>query len=248
MLTFRTGGSYTDFLHHDVLLGGLRQRDLGTFEASAEFNRSVNRDFSLDAGYTYRRAEYYTGVFPTEHDISFGGDYMRLLSPTRRSHLKFKVSTAMLEAAAPGDPFEILREQRRFAADLSFSRQFARTWQAQGGYNRGFGFIEGLTTPVLTDGMNFSTSGLLSRRVDLLANAAYSVGAPVTFGQNRGFTTYTADVRARVAFNTTCAAYIDYLYYYYDFSRTLVPIGFPPQMARRSVRIGLTFWVPVTRS
>ncbi|HEY7292591.1 MAG TPA: hypothetical protein VH583_22330 [Vicinamibacterales bacterium] len=247
-LTFRTGGSYTDFLHNDILYGGLPQRDLATFEAAAQFSRIINRDLSLNAGYTYRRAEYYSGVFPTEHNVSFGGDYTRLLSKTRRSHLKFNVSTAMLDAAAPGDPLGILRQQQQFAADVSFSRQFARTWQAQGGYNRSFGFIEGLTTPIFSDGVNVATSGLLSRRVDLSASAAYSVGTPVVFAQNRGFTTYTADVRTRMALNETYALYLEYLYYYYDFSRTLVPIGFPPQMARSSVRAGITLWFPLPRS
>jgi hypothetical protein len=247
-LTFRTGGSYTDFLHNDVLYGGLPQRDLATFEATAQFGRIINRDLSLNAGYTYRRAEYYTGAFPTEHDISFGGDYTRFLSKTRRTHLKFNVSTAMLEAAAPGDPLAVLRQQQQLAADVSFSRQFARTWQAQGGYNRSFGFIEGLTTPVFSDGVNLSTSGLLSRRVDLLASAAYAVGAPVVLEQSRGFTTYTADIRTRMALNETYALYVEYLYYFYDFSRTLVPVGFPPQMARNSIRVGITMWFPVPRS
>jgi len=38
----------------------------------------------------------------------------------------------------------------------------------------------------------------------------------------------------------------EYLYYYYDFSQAFGPIGLPQQMARNSVRAGLTLWLPLT--
>ena len=247
-LTFRTGGFYTDFVHKDVFIGGVPQRNLATFDAAGTFVHSVSRDLNLNVGYIYSRAEYFTGAFPAEHDITFGGDYTRMLSRTRRSHLKFNVGTAMLEATAPGDSLAVLRQQYRLAGDVTFSRQIARTWLAEGGYRRGFGFIEGLATPVLTDGVNVSGSGLLTRSVDLLVKGAYSVGEPVTFGATHGFTTYTTDVRTRFALKTAWAVYLEYLYYYYDFSGRLVPIGAPPKMARNSVRVGLTWWFPLQRS
>jgi hypothetical protein len=131
---------------------------------------------------------------------------------------------------------------------VSLSRQFGRTWQGEGGYRRGYEFIEGLTAPVLTDGVNFRVSGLLNRKTDLLALAAYSTGEPANLTQTRGFTTYTADMRARVAMSGAWALSFEYLYYYYDFSQTLAPIGFPPRMSRNTGRVGVTWWLPLVRS
>ena len=80
--------------------------------------------------------------------------------------------------------------------------------------------------------------------MDFFASAAYSVGEPIYFEQSRGFTTYTADVRTRVALSRPWALSFEYLYYYYDFSRVLVPIGYPPRMSRNTGRVGLTWWMP----
>ena len=43
-LTFRTGGFYTDFVHKDVFIGGVPQRNLATFDAAGTFVHSVSRD------------------------------------------------------------------------------------------------------------------------------------------------------------------------------------------------------------
>jgi hypothetical protein len=247
-LIFRTAASYTDFSRTDLSFGGLPQRDLSTFEGDVLFGRHVNRDFNLNVGYVYRRAQYYTGVFPTENSLTVGGDYTRLLSRTRRTHLQFNLSVSSLEAVVPGDDIATLRQQMRLSGDVSLNRQFGRTWQAGGGYRRGYEFIEGLTRPVWTDGVNFNTTGLLTPRVDLAASAAYSVGEPINLEQTRGFTTYTANVRTRVALSKTWAVSLEYLYYYYDFSRVLVPIGTPPTMSRNTGRVGLTWWFPMMRS
>src|SRR5262249_19163330 len=161
---------------------------------------------------TYRRAQYYTGVFPAEHDVNIGLDYDRPLSKTRRTHFRANATTVVLDAAIPGGTTSELRRQYRVAGDVSLSRQFARSWQAEGAYRRGVGYIEGITQPVLTDGFSVSTSGLLTRRVDLLAKVAYSVGEPTTPGQASGFATYTGDVRTRFAINSAWAVYFEYLY------------------------------------
>ena len=128
----------------------------------------------------------------------------------------------LLHAPALGDPIGILRPQYRLSGDVALSRQFGRTWQAQGGYRRGVGFIEGLSTPVLTDGITATTTGLLTPRTNLLLTAAYSVGQPTVRNVAHGLTTYTADARTSVAINRTWACFVEYLYYFYDFSSEAV--------------------------
>jgi hypothetical protein len=44
------------------------------------------------------------------------------------------------------------------------------------------------------------------------------------------------------------AVYVEYLYYFYDFSHGLVPLGAPARVARNSARVGLTLWLPMRRS
>jgi len=238
-------GRYTDFLHTTTQTNSFGSRDLTTYESGVTFSRGLTRDVNLNVGYTYRRAQYYTGAFPTEHDATFGLEYEHPLSKTRRTHLHVAVATAMLDAPVQGDATGEFRTQYRAIADASLRHQFARTWQVSSAYNRGLGFIEGFATPVATDGLSINTTGLVSRRVDLAASASYSVGEPVIVDQSSGFTTYAANVRMRIALNNQWALYTEYLYYYYDFSRGFVPIGLPSQMSRNSVRAGLTLWVPV---
>jgi hypothetical protein len=155
------------------------------------------------------------------------------------------IATAMLDGIAPGDFSGVLQRQYKGTADANVSRQFARTWQLTGAYRHGVDYIEGFATPILTDGASVSTTGQMSRRVDFLATASYSVGEPVVLGQTRGFTTYAANARLRRALNADWAVFGEYLYYYYDFSHGFVPIGFPPTMSRNSVRVGLMLWVPL---
>ena len=55
--------------------------------------------------------------------------------------------------------------------------------------------------------------------------------------------TSTADVRYRFAINRTLATFAEYVYYYYDFDRSLqLPTGVTPRQQRSSIRIGLTVW------
>jgi hypothetical protein len=244
-LTFRGAGHYSDYLQTQTRPALYAIRDLGSYEAGTVLTHSVNRNVSLNIGYTYRRAQYFTGAFPTEHDLIFGLEYDRPLSKTRRTHIRVSAATAMLDGMAPGDGSGALHRQYKGTGDVSVSRQFARTWQVAGAYRRGVDFIEGFATPTLTDGVSVNTTGLLSRRVDFMASASYSVGEPVVLGQTKGYTTYATDVRVRRALNADWAVYGEYLYYYYDFSRTFVPIGVPPAMSRNSVRGGLMLWVPM---
>ena len=128
---------------------------------------------------------------------------------------------------------------------MALRSQLGRTWQAEGGYRRGVNFIEGIQTPVLTDGVKASASGLLAPRFNLELNGAYSVGQPTVANSSRGITTYTADVRANFALNHMWALFADYTYYFYDFTAGFVPLGAPPRVARNSARVGVKLWAPM---
>lgn len=240
------GGQYVDFVHATQFTAGIApNRDLLSYDAGGKFTHGISRDLQFNFGYTFRRAEYLDGSFPTEHDLDFGIQYDHPLSRTRRTYVRINTGSVMLQAPAPGDPVGVLRPQYRLAGDVALSTQFGRTWQAQGGYRRGVSFIEGLPTPMLTDGVTATASGLLTRRTNLLLTAAYSVGQPSIRNVSRGITTYTADARTSFAVSRTWAFFVEYLYYFYDFSNEVVPVGAPPRVARNSARVGLMLWLPM---
>lgn len=246
-LSIAMGGHYTDYLGAPTAaVGGVPLRDLLSYETGATFIRDV-RNGHLNVGYAFRRAQYAT-TSPTEHDLNIGFDYDRPLSRTRRTHLRFNVGSIMLQAQAPGAVSANLQQRYQFAADMALSRQFGRTWQATGAYRRSVGFIEGFSTPVLTNGLTTSTTGLVGQRVDLLLTGAYTAGASTSASApgSGAFTSYTGSVRARVALTSLLAIYSEYLYYFYDFSHgSLLTLGAPPKMSRNSAHLGLTVNLPM---
>jgi hypothetical protein len=252
-VALHVGGRYTDFVHSGQATDTTGQsspgatvfRDLLSYEAGGTFSRGLTRDLHLDFGYTFRRTEYFDGSFPTEHDVNAGIQYSRPLSRTRRTTLRVSTGSVMLHAPAPGDAPGVLRPQYGMTAEAALTSQFGRTWQAEGGYRRGVSYIEGIQTPVLTDGLTTSVSGLLTPRINLLITGAYSVGQPTIANASHGLTTYTADARTSFALNRTWAFFAEYLYYFYDFSAGIVPVGAPPHVARNSARAGLMLWVPM---
>lgn len=243
-LRFDVDGAYTDYQAGSPNSRELPLRDLLSYRAGLTFSRDLSRDLTFNVGYAYRRAQFYTGAFPTEHDVNIGFDYHRPLSKSRQTWIRVGTSSAVLQGNL-GNFVNGVQPSYAVLGHVEATRQFARTWQLDGGYHRGVEYIEGTTTPLLSDGFSLAATGMLNPRLDVLMRAAYSVGQPVLFNVTRGYTMYTADARVRMALNRTWAAYAEYLYYYYDFSEGLVPLGAPPQLERNSVRMGLTLWVPL---
>src|SRR5581483_3345731 len=111
-----------DFLHEEQQTFGYGSRDLATYESGVTLSRGVSRYVNLNVGYTYRRAQYFTGVYPTEHDVTFALEYERPISRTRRSHVHFGASTVIVDAPAPGDGSGELRRQYKAAGDVTYVR------------------------------------------------------------------------------------------------------------------------------
>jgi hypothetical protein len=243
-LTFQAAGRYTDYLTTPTS-NGFRLHDLVSAEVGSTFTRSITRDVALNLGYAYKRVQYYGGDFPSEQDVNIGFEYSRPLSRTRRLQLKVSTASALLHTVAPGEAAEILHPQYRFIGDVGLTRQFGRTWQVDGSYHRGVGFIEGITTPVIMTGWTTQTGGRLSRRTSLMVTSGYSVGEPTIPNASSGFSTVTVNARGNVSVSRDWALYLEYLYYFYDFSSGIVPDGVPPRMARNGVRTGLTLWLPI---
>ena len=219
--------------------------NLSSYQIGGRFSQGLSPDLKLNLGYIFTRAQYYDGVTPNEHGVNFGLSYDRPISKTRRTSLTFGVGSSRLQRQVLGDEVGVLRPYNQVVGDVTFMRQFGRTWQADGGYHRGVGFVDGIRTPVLTDAVVVGTRGMINRRVDFALNAASTVGEPTSVGVLPGFRTNTASARTQMAFNHNTALFAEYIFYFYDFPIGLAPIGAPPRVSRNSVRAGLTLWVPV---
>jgi hypothetical protein len=134
------------------------------------------------------------------------------------------------------------------SGQASIAYDFARLWKVSAIYRRGVDYVAGFSAPISADRVSTSLSGLLSRRVDILASAGYSNGESALNLQGPAFDTYTGDVRLRYALTRKFAVYVEYLYYFYD-SRGGTPIapGISSGLERKSVRTGLTLRVPAVR-
>jgi hypothetical protein len=248
-LAFDTHRQYTDYVRSADLqtlpIGTLVQSDLSTYQIGGRFSRGMSRDVKLNLGYTFTRADYYSGITPAEHGVNAGFTYTHPTSKTRKTSLSFRVGSSRLELADTGDQGTVLRPYYRTVGDVTFMREFGRTWQANAAYHRGVGFVDGLRTPVLTDGVLIGANGMINRRVDVSVNAASTIGEPTTVVALRGFRTNTATARTQMALNHNAALFAEYLFYFYDFPIGLTPIGAPPRVSRNGVRAGLSLWVPM---
>ncbi len=242
-LSFLVSGRYTDYIEP-----GARLHNLSSYEAGGSYAHSMTRNLRFRTGYTFRRSEL-QGVIPTEHGVNVGFDYGRPISPTRRMTFSFALGSTLLNGPVPGAVLQDVRPQYRLIGDVSVGRQFGRTWESRAAYHRGVGYIEGLTTPVASEGFTATTTGMLSRGLDIELLAAYSKGEPTAPTLSRqGFTTYTASVRTRFALTSKWATYVEYLYYYYDFSsQVMLAANVPLRVSRNGVHVGLMWWIPFSR-
>lgn len=226
------------------------RRDISSTGARVQFAQGVSRNASLRMGYQYRTGNFGYAIADsgktTEHSVDVGVDYTRPLSPTRRMTLSFGLGPSFTDA--PSLPLLGVGSDRQYGVrgDVSFSYQLSRTWETRASYERGLQYVPELASAVTTDGISGTVSGLLTARTDFSAGAGYSSGAPAGIRNTQTFDTYTASARVRQAITSTLALYAEYLYYFYDFGVTALPLGVPPSMERNGVRLGVTLWLRTT--
>jgi hypothetical protein len=240
-LSFASNVKYTKFM------GGnsASYPDVNTRDVGGRLTYSLNRDLGLRLGYLFRQAQYAGSPQSTEHDLDIGIEYKRPLSRTRKTAVAFTIGPTAATAPLITGASEV-RRQYRLIGDASLAHQMGRTWSLQGSYHRGLGYIEGLQTPVFTGAYSAAAGGYLNRRTDLSFSAAYSTGESALTGSPSQFTTYTGTGRVRYAMGRMWAAYVDYVFYYYEFNRSLpLPVGVPSGLTRNGLRMGVMLWIPV---
>lgn len=234
---------YLDYLHENVRLRDGTIRGVG-----GEFIRGISPSASLNARYHYRAGDLTYTVVPattTEHGLDVGFLYTRPYASERSVDLTALLGVVSIDVPEASDNPAILGHHLTMTGQLGATYRLARAWSVAGAYRRGVDYLGELSQPVEMHGASAMVNGLFTPRLEFLASARYATGESAL---NRGgmfFDTYAGDVRVRYGLTRTLAAYVEYLYYYYDFRRSeLLPPGIPGSLERQGVRVGITVWVP----
>lgn len=231
-----------DFMNHTV---------------GASFKYQLTRYGSLRAGYGYRESPRATGPDDGQlpfrsHNVNLGIDYNRAFSLSgRRTSLTFGTGSAIIATGAEeqqgGQTTTNSNLRPTFLGSVTLRRNLARSWDAQAGYRRAVHFIEGFSHPIFTEGIAASVGGQMAERVLFSAMAAYSVGAVgASRTANHAHGSQTASTQLLVLLTKRLSLSTQYFYFRQRLGEDVVlPEGIPRKLNRQSLRLGLTFQLPL---
>jgi hypothetical protein len=176
----------------------------------------------------------------TGHNIDFGMDFTRPLSPSRTMTYGFTAGTSVAEVVAATHVLA--------TGSAYLNRQISRSWSANLSYSRGMQYVAGFSGPFFSDSVSGGLSGFLSPRSRVNVSGGYSSGQAGVATTNQGYKTYSGVADYQFALNRIVALTANYSYYHYLFDPTVVlPAGVNRGLNRQSVRLGLNLWVPLLR-
>jgi hypothetical protein len=238
--------TFTDFFG-----GTVTRPDGSSYEGRVLFARRFGRHSAASVGYRYQSGDFgqVAGEKSTDNGIDFGFEHTKVLSATRSAHISFGLGTSratlpeQLRTLSPTGSEQLYR----VTGNGTLAYDFSRTGRLAASYRRGVEYILQLSQPVFVDGINVSAGGSPTRRVDLTIGAGYSNGASI-LQQSAQFDTYTGDVSTSILLTRAISAYLQYVYYFYDFGTSaLLAPGLPQKQARNGIRAGLTLSTPLLR-
>jgi hypothetical protein len=219
--------------------------------AGARFVNRFSQHLALRAGYSYDTATY--GVFPQPrrvHNLDLGVDYSRPLSRSRRTSVSFSSGSAILTGQDQLTGNTGKNTYYYFLANAALRHEIGRSWTAVGAYRRSVDWHEGFVQPFLSDGVNASLEGLISRRLHFTSSADYTfgtVGVSTEAGNDR-YDSLSAQAGLEYGVSRTVAVFSRYVYYHYHFdSGVILDPRLRPTLERQGARVGVTVFVPVIR-
>jgi len=252
-LSRRTHLSATgEFQRTDFLQASAERPDLRYAGVRGELSRGLTRNTRLTIRYGYRAGQFeigsdaiglQTNSAAAEHQVGFGLEHARPLSATRRMVMAFSLGSSAV-SIRDQDPGTLYR----LSGDVSIAWPFTATWQARGTFRRGLEYVAELSSPVFADGFTADVIGVVTSRLEVLAQGRYSSGRSVLFSDPTTLETYGADLQARYALRRGVALYAEYLHYFYDFAADArLSAQVPRRLESNGVRVGVTLWVPALR-
>lgn len=223
---------------------GFERRPLVVTGGGATYRRQLTRYGALRAGYGYTVADYHR--VPPDilrmHVLDTGYEYLRPLSFSRRTTIG--VTTGAQAFDRRGTTIY------RALVSANVAHEIGRTWEVIAFYDRGGQYADIVDEPVYADTVRFHGDGLIGgQRLALSLDASYSNGRlTYTLNQNQ-VVTYLGSARLQWAFNEHWRLEGIYSYYQYEFGSDVpLPPGLLPNVSRQSVRVGLSFWLPIITS
>jgi hypothetical protein len=226
---FAAGGGYSQFIDAP---------DFGSRSARVRYTRRLSRDFSLRLGYGDGDAGRSDGTRTRMQDIDLGVNYNRGLVLSPRTSLGFSSGSAIVSASG----------ERKFTlvGSAFVKHQLSPRWSLQTNVNRSLQSIPTAPRPFVTDAVDVSFAGYLTRRTSMRLTPACSRGVDAVDPSAR-FTSCASNARFEFALNRFWAVYGEHFYYRYNFSPgTDLSTGVPRQI-RQGARAGLTLWAPMIR-
>ena len=108
-------------------------------------------------------------------------------------------------------------------------------------YDRAVNFIVEIQEPLLSDGVTTEFSGVFNRRLDFLGSGSVRRGTAGLSEDASPYNVAGGRARLRLGLSRNVAAYVEYLYFHYDFQRPVdLADGLPQTLDRQTVRVGLT--------
>lgn len=213
-------------------------------QVSLNHDWMFRRTFGLIGSYRLARVQQ---TFDAQPEITpvltqtaeAGFRYERRASPTRT--LSLAVLGGAAQILSRGDAEGLVEPTGSFTASYSLTRR----WLVSATATRGITVLQGTTqVPFINDLGSVSVTGVLSRRVTLVSAASISRGdtigsAPGSFDASG----WTTTVRYGFRYGALFAGYTGYEHRVRDLM--LVPGAVAPRFNQRSVRAGVTIWLPL---
>jgi hypothetical protein len=236
----------TDVQSTTTAAGGLR-----TIRAGARYSKALTEHASFVLGYLGGRGEFkgIPGPPVQTHDVEAGIQYGRPLPLSPRTTFSFGTGSTI---NSRGSSLDGTRSNRGYGVNAAgfatLTQQIGYSWTARLSYRRGLQFIEGVTTPFMSDFVLASVDGYAGRRLFLTAGTGYSLGGTTSLAASGRLTNVYAAAQARCAINHYVALVTSYAIRRYDLSAGLPLIsGVATELQQQGVTGGVTVWLPLWR-
>jgi hypothetical protein len=255
-----THSNFTDLSVFGTNLSQFGDNTLTTYTLGGRVNRNITRNSSIMVGYRYRTGNfgYAVGTTTGENGVDIGYDLNRPVSRTRRINFFARLGASRVNIPRSLAEFDVGESQFQMNGEIGANYPLGQG-ALRGSFTRGLQFVAGLTQPVFVNGFSADYTGIVARRLSVLARISKSTGQSILTVENSNLVdTYTGEARLDVPLTRRLTAFTEYVYYVYDTREEpggepdgipdipLAP-GIPRDLRRQGVRVGITFEVPVLR-
>jgi hypothetical protein len=241
-------GFVTPYAKHSTFRASVERRemrfsdrpdvDMSMHGMRAEWTRQLHDTTNLKLGYGRERGHFGSGNSRLIETINAGFEFVRPMSPGRRTSFGIRTETAKLWTPDAG-------RRWRLNGGLDVTRWLRRTWLVRADLQRTSEFVAGFVEPLLADTVGVSVSGMPSRRTELVLQVNGGRGQ-VGFeaGPDR-FTMGVATAQMSYALSRRIGLFVQHAFFYYELPQSASPIAPVTFLNRQTMTVGITTWIPV---